>query len=96
MRALVFTRRVVVVKIEPGFSQADDVRLLCKFAYTYIRLVGDAFGIVRMDADDGKDIFMFLGKCDGLLVMNEIAVGTDDDETRYSCVPCPGKHRRRP
>ena len=74
-------RRMVVVVVEAGFADGDDARVRPGQPLDLvIGAVGDAGGIVRMDADGCPDVGVLLGHGDGVAHLVEPRAGADADE----------------
>src|SRR5713226_6109672 len=93
MRALVLTRRIVVIEVEARLPESHNLGLPREFPQARVGVRGDRLAIVRMDADDGEDVCVLPRERDRLLIVGEIASRTDDDKTGDTGSARPFDHR---
>ena len=73
---------LVVVVIEPGFTDPDHLRVLCRLEQGLARQIGMGIGIVRVDADAGPNICFASGGSDHLVPL--CLLGRDVEETLHA------------
>ncbi len=93
MALLHLGRRMLVVVVEPGLPDRDDLRMRPQAAELVPGVVGDVARVVGMDRDRGEDVGIGVGDRDRRVVARERPAGADRDHAADAGGAGAGDHR---
>ena len=77
--ALVVTRRGVVMEVEPGLADGDDLRVRAQLPELLQQGLGQVLGVVRMEAHGGVAAVVGLSDLDRAAARGHVEADIDDD-----------------